>query len=138
MSPVHNQMQSPVQNITLLGATGSIGCNTLDVLAQHPHKYKPFALTAWHNTARLCEQCRQHRPRFAVVATSDDARKVRAELGNAVPDLEVLVGEDGLCAVAAHPQVHQVMAAIVGAAGLTPVLAGIRRASASCWPTRRR
>ena len=118
-------MSTPLQ-VTVLGATGSIGMSTLDVIVQHPERYQVFAVTAFTRIAELRELCNRHRPRYAVVADSDNARLLQGQLdGDDVPT-RVLVGEGGLSEVAAHPEVDVVMAAIVGAAGLRPTLAAVQ------------
>lgn len=115
-----------VQHITVLGATGSVGVNTLDVIARHPDRYAVFALTA--NTQRdvLLEQCKQHNPVYAVLADEASAEQFRQDVRAAGLAVEVMTGQDGLAFVASHPQVTCVMAAIVGFAGLPPVLAASR------------
>ncbi|MBI6852298.1 1-deoxy-D-xylulose-5-phosphate reductoisomerase [Pseudomonas cichorii] len=113
------------QQITVLGATGSIGLSTLDVIARHPGRYQVFALTGFTRLKELLALCITHTPRFAVVPTQDVARKLQDDLAAAGLDTRVLVGEGGLCEVSAHPQVDAVMAAIVGAAGLRPTLAAV-------------
>ena len=113
------------QLITILGATGSVGLSTLDVIARHPDRYQVFALTGFSRTSELLALCIRHTPRFAVLPTQDIARKLQDDLAAAGLDTRVLVGERGLCDVAAHPQVDTVLAAIVGAAGLRPTLAAV-------------
>lgn len=112
------------QRICVLGSTGSIGVNTLDVLARHPGRYEVFALSAQRRIDELAQQCRTHRPRYAVVPDASAARRLRDLLAGL--DVEVLDGEAALAEVAAHPEVDAVMAAIVGAAGLAPCLAAAR------------
>ena len=112
--------------LTVLGATGSIGVSTLDVVARHPEHYEVVALTGNSRVDVLYEQCVQHRPRFAVIGQEADAAHLREHLTNAGLATEVLVGPDALARVAALPEVDSVMAAIVGAAGLTPTLAAVR------------
>lgn len=114
------------QQICVLGATGSIGLSTLDVIARHPERYQVFALTGFSRVAELKVLCLQHRPAFAVTADEASARVLREALRAAGLSTEVLSGEAGLCEVAAHPQVDAVMAAIVGAAGLRPTLSAVR------------
>ncbi|MFD3301681.1 1-deoxy-D-xylulose-5-phosphate reductoisomerase [Aquipseudomonas alcaligenes] len=114
------------QQITVLGATGSIGLSTLDVIARHPERYRAFALTGFSRIAELEQLCVRHRPQFAVVADEVSAGRLQAALNAAGLPTRVLVGEDALCEVASHPQVDAVMAAIVGAAGLKPTLAAVR------------
>jgi len=113
------------QRVTVLGATGSIGLSTLDVIARHPERYSVFALSGFSRLAELDALCRQHRPRYAVVPDSAAARQLQAGLRTAGLATEVLVGEEGLCAIAAAAEVDCVMAAIVGAAGLRPTLAAV-------------
>ena len=114
------------QRIAILGSTGSIGTSTLDVIARHPERYDVVALTAATQVDLMLAQCRQYAPRVAVMASEPHARllaeRVKAE-GLAV---EVLSGEEALCAVSAASDVDAVMAAIVGAAGLAPSLAAAR------------
>jgi 1-deoxy-D-xylulose-5-phosphate reductoisomerase len=110
-----------MKHLTILGATGTIGVNTLDVVARHPDKFRVVALTGQNQLAKLAEQCRQFRPRYAVVMDADKALELRQML----PDLdtEILAGVEALEFVSALPEVDSVMAAIVGAAGLRPALA---------------
>ena len=112
-----------VQVLTLLGSTGSIGVSTLDVVARHPERFRIFALAGHTQTARLAEQCAAHRPRYAVVAGESEAAELRRLLAQQNSTTEVLHGAQALCDVASAPEVTGVMAAIVGAAGLTPTLA---------------
>jgi 1-deoxy-D-xylulose-5-phosphate reductoisomerase len=111
-----------MQSITILGATGSIGVSTLDVLARHPDKYRVHALTAHSRIAELAAQCRVHRPARAVVATPEGAALLATLLDGL--DIDISHGEQALCDVAA--EADTVMAAIVGAAGLAPTLAAAR------------
>lgn len=113
-----------VQRITILGATGSIGQSTLDVVARHPERYEVFALTAHQRVEALAELCSRFTPRYAVVASAEDAQTLSERLG-AGTATEVLHGPDALVAVAADAEVDAVMAAIVGAAGLLPTLAAV-------------
>jgi 1-deoxy-D-xylulose-5-phosphate reductoisomerase len=111
-------------NLTVLGATGSIGASTLDVAARHPGRYRVFALSAHASADELLELCREHKPRYAVLsgtAESRDLKKRYQEQGT-----ELLFGAAALEAVAAHPDCDAVMAAIVGAAGLSSTLAAAR------------
>ena len=113
------------QQVCVLGATGSIGRSTLDVLARHPQRYQVFALSVFSRLAELEAICLQHHPRFAVTADAPSARHLQGALQAAGLTTRVMFGADGLCEVAAHPQVDTVMAAIVGAAGLAPTLAAV-------------
>ncbi len=112
-----------VQHITVLGATGSIGLSTLDVIARHPDRYQVFALTGFSRVAELEALCVKHRPRYAVVPDAVVAHQLQVSLRAAGLVTEVLHGAQSLCEVAAHADVDVVMAAIVGAAGLPPTLA---------------
>ena len=118
-------MSAPMR-VAVLGSTGSIGLNTLDVLERHRDRYAVFALAARSNVARLREQCLQHRPRFAVVVDNSAAALLAAQLRSAGSSTEVLVGEQALSEIAAHAEVDTIMAAIVGAAGLASSLAAAR------------
>lgn len=113
------------QRITVLGATGSIGLSTLDVIARHPERYQAYALSGYSRLGELLALCLRHAPMFAVVPGDEAAQQLQADLRAAGSSTEVLVGEQGLCQVAADPQVDAVMAAIVGAAGLRPTLAAV-------------
>ncbi len=112
--------------ITILGATGSIGQNTLALIAKHPEQYQVFALTGHSRVNILAQQCQQFHPRFAVVANEDLAGQLRKLLG---PDCqtEVLSGEQALVDVASALEVDMVMAAIVGIAGLRPTWAAMQK-----------
>ncbi len=116
---------SHVQNITVLGATGSIGLSTLDVIARHPDLYQVFALSGYSRLAELLALCVKHRPQVAVVPDDQAATLLQADLRKAGLNTVVLVGEEGLCQAASAPEVDAVMAAIVGAAGLRPTLAAV-------------
>ncbi|EJM52633.1 MULTISPECIES: 1-deoxy-D-xylulose-5-phosphate reductoisomerase [Pseudomonas] len=113
------------QQITVLGATGSIGLSTLDVIARHPDRYQVFALSGFTRLSQLLALCVRHVPRFAVVPEVAAARTLQDDLRAAGLSTRVLVGEEGLCRVASDPEVDTVMAAIVGAAGLRPTLAAV-------------
>ncbi|WJW76580.1 1-deoxy-D-xylulose-5-phosphate reductoisomerase [Thiohalobacter sp. IOR34] len=112
--------------LCVLGATGSIGRSTLDVVARHPRRHRVLALTANRDVDGLYELCRRHRPRYAVLADPASARRLEERLGQEGLPIEVLAGVEGLLRVAALPEVDAVMAAIVGAAGLPPALAAVR------------
>ena len=114
------------QRLCILGATGSVGMNTLEVLALHPQRFEVFALTARHRIDELAALCERWRPRLAVVDNAQQARILRERLGRADVHTEVLHGAAALSELAAHPEIDTVMAAIVGAAGLAPCLAAAR------------
>jgi 1-deoxy-D-xylulose-5-phosphate reductoisomerase len=109
--------------VTVLGATGSVGVSTLDVVARHPERFRVVALTARTNAERLAEQCRRFRPRYAVMVDAAAATRLSGLLADMSEAPEVLQGVEGLAVVAALPETDYVMAAIVGAAGLRPTLA---------------
>jgi 1-deoxy-D-xylulose-5-phosphate reductoisomerase len=114
------------QQVCVLGSTGSIGTNTLDVIARHPDRYRVFALSAMSRVDELAAQCLQFQPRFAVLPDVALAAQLRSKLREAGSRTEVLDGMAALSEVAAHPDVDAVMAAIVGAAGLPPAMAAAR------------
>lgn len=115
-----------MKGVTILGATGSIGVNTLDVLKRHTDRYELVAITANQGVEALFKQCLEFRPRYAVMADEAAADSLRNLLSNKLPDIEVLGGQEGLVKVAELPETDYVMAAIVGAAGLLPTLAAAR------------
>jgi 1-deoxy-D-xylulose-5-phosphate reductoisomerase len=111
------------QRLAILGATGSIGVSTLDVVARHPHRFEVFALTAHGRVDELEAQCLHWKPRFAALGDGAAADELRRRLRAQGVGTEVLSGERALVELAAHPDVTTVMAAIVGAAGLAPCMA---------------
>jgi 1-deoxy-D-xylulose-5-phosphate reductoisomerase len=111
------------QGITVLGATGSIGVNTLDVIARHPDRYRVIALTGHRQLDKLFEQCLRFHPRYVVVADEASSATLRDRLKTCGLDVEVLSGAHALEQVAVLPEVDAVMAAIVGAAGLRSAMA---------------
>ena len=113
------------QWITILGATGSIGLSTLDVVARHPQRYSVFALSGKTKIQVLAQQCQIHQPKYAVVMDVDAAQQLKALLVSFKVSTEILVGIDALSAVSSDSNVDIVMAAIVGAAGLVPTLAAV-------------
>ena len=119
-------MNGERQRVCILGATGSVGMNTLDVIARHPQRFEVVVLTAHSRIDELFAQCVQWRPRYAAVSDATQARVLRERLRSHDVRTEVLSGAQALCDLAAHPQVDAVMAAIVGAAGLAPCLAAAR------------
>jgi 1-deoxy-D-xylulose-5-phosphate reductoisomerase len=112
--------------LTVLGASGSIGVSTLDVVARHPDRFQVVALTGHTQVDTLASQCRQFRPAYVVVGSAVDARRLESLLVGAAARTEVLYGADALVQVATLPEVDAVMAAIVGAAGLPPTMAAAR------------
>jgi 1-deoxy-D-xylulose-5-phosphate reductoisomerase len=115
-----------LQAVTILGSTGSIGVNTLDVIARHPQRYSVFALTASTQVDLILAQCKTFSPRYAVMASPEHAQQLSVRVRELGLPVEVLSGAQALCDVSSHVDVHAVMAAIVGAAGLAPSLAAAR------------
>lgn len=112
--------------VAVLGSTGSIGKNTLDVLARHKDRYELVTLTANKDVAGLYEQAMKFQPQMVAMADKDCARELAGRLAQDAPKIEVLSGTAGLEHAASHPDADQVMAAIVGAAGLLPTLAAVK------------
>lgn len=112
-----------MQSLTILGATGSIGVSTLDVVARHPDRYRVYALTGHTRVEELAAQCVKFSPQVVVTGSADAAARLSSLLREAGVRTEVTYGEHALCAVASAPECTTVMAAIVGAAGLKPSLA---------------
>ncbi|MDF7670766.1 1-deoxy-D-xylulose-5-phosphate reductoisomerase [Orbaceae bacterium ESL0721] len=116
-----------MKNITILGSTGSIGCSTLTVIRQNPTLYKAYALVGGKNVDKMTKQCLEFKPHYVAMADEAAADKLRQNLRLADLHTEVLAGEQAICELAKLPEVDQVMAAIVGAAGLKPTLAAIQK-----------
>mgnify|MGYP000373144429 CR=1 FL=1 len=115
------------QRITVLGSTGSIGTNTLDVIARHPDRFEVFALTGATQVDLMLRQCAQFKPRFAVMVQPDAAKQLQDRVRAEGLNVQVLSGAAALDEVSAHAEVNAVMAAIVGAAGIEATLAAIRQ-----------
>lgn len=115
-----------VQHITILGATGSIGVSTLDVIGRHPDRYRVYGLTAHSRVEELAVQCERFLPKVAVVGSADAAQQLKVLLAARGIRTQVEYGEEALCAAASAAECDTVMAAIVGAAGLAPTLAAAR------------
>ena len=123
VGPASSDTGEEARGICILGSTGSIGTQTLEVIEHFPDRFRLRALTAYSNVERLVEQARRHRPACVVVGDTSAYAAVRDELRRTATD--VLTGEEGLCRVAARADVDMVVAAIVGIAGLPPVLAAL-------------
>ncbi len=115
-----------MQSITILGSTGSIGVNTLDVLSRHREQWQVFALSAFQQTDKLAEQCQAFEPVYAWVGSAEHAAQLQSKLQVLGLKTEVLHGAADLCRLCDDSRVDAVMAAIVGAAGLAPSLAAAR------------
>ena len=114
-----------LETVTILGATGSIGRQTLDVLARNPERYRVLGLTAGHRWRELAEHCLTWRPRFAALADEQAAEALRNHLHEAGSHTQVLAGHADVAEVAALQDADTVVAAIVGAAGVRPTLAAV-------------
>ena len=116
-------MADATRRIAILGSTGSVGEQTLAVCERFPERYRPVALGAGRNVAKLAEQALRFRPELVSVGSPEAARALRERLGAQAP--RIAVGREGLCEVAAHPA-ELVVSALVGAVGLEPTLVAIR------------
>ncbi|MES2384662.1 MAG: 1-deoxy-D-xylulose-5-phosphate reductoisomerase [Pseudomonadota bacterium] len=114
------------QRVTVLGSTGSVGVNTLDVIAGHPDRFEVFALSASTQTDLMLAQCQRFRPRYAVMASAPHARDLAEKLKANGLETNVLIAQDALETIASDERVDSVMAAIVGAAGLGACMAAAR------------
>jgi 1-deoxy-D-xylulose-5-phosphate reductoisomerase len=114
------------QRVAILGSTGSVGANTLDVIARHPGRFEVFALTASTQVEAMLAQCARFRPAFAAMAQAGAAAALEQRLRAEGIGTRVLAGPEALASIAAHESVDTVMASIVGAAGLAPCLAAAR------------
>lgn len=115
-----------MQHVTVLGSTGSIGTNTLDVVARHPDKFSVFALTAATQVDGLLKQIQRFSPKYAVMVDEDCAKLLAGRVAAEGLETQVLSGQAGLIAVSEDERTDSVMAAIVGAAGLMPCMAAAR------------
>lgn len=115
-----------MRNLVILGASGSIGQSTLKVLRQNPGRWQVLALTAARSVDAMVRDCLEFSPRFAVMVDEKAASDLAGRLKPHGCPTRVLCGQAALCEVAAHPDAHSVMAAIVGAAGLAPTMAAVR------------
>lgn len=116
----------PVKTVTILGATGSIGTQALDVIAKHPDNFTVFALTAGNNTALLLQQCIAFMPQYAVVSETADVKSLVAQFAAHHLPTQLLVGAEALCEVAAASEVTHVVAGIVGGAGLPSIHVAVK------------
>ena len=115
-----------MQTVSILGATGSIGCNTLDVILRHPNDYRVFAITGNSQVELLMQQAQKCAPRYVVVADEKYYKQACSLAAQYQITAEILCGATALEEVACAPEVNAVMAAIVGAAGLLPTLAAVK------------
>ncbi len=120
-----------MQQVTILGATGSIGTSSLNVISQHPTKYSVYAVTANTNVEKMLTICQQYQPRYAVMSDKDSAQRLKLLLNgspNSPSSTRVIGGKQALLEVASDDEVDTVIAAIVGSVGLMPTLAAVRSA----------
>jgi len=115
-----------MKQVTILGATGSIGTSSLDLISQHPTQYSIFAVTANTNVEKMLLICLQYQPRYAVMSDKASAQQLKSLLNDSLT--QVIDGHQGLLEVASHDDVDIVIAAIVGSVGLMPTLAAVRSA----------
>ena len=111
-----------MKKVSILGATGSIGLNTLEVISRHPDKYKVFALSANKSWQKMLLLCKTHMPTYAVLIDPDAAESLQK---TAPEGVTVLSGENALIEIASHKEVDYVMAAVVGSAGMASTLAAV-------------
>ena len=111
-----------MKKVSILGATGSIGLNTIEVISRHPDKYKIFALSANKSWQKMLLLCKTHMPTYAVLIDPDAAESLRKTVPEGVT---VLSGENALIEIASHKEVDYVMAAVVGSAGMASTLAAV-------------
>ncbi|MDO6446482.1 1-deoxy-D-xylulose-5-phosphate reductoisomerase [Colwellia sp. 1_MG-2023] len=117
-----------MRNLCILGSTGSIGVNTLDVVRLHPEKFSIYSLSANKNVELLLAQCREFQPTIAVMVCEASAEKLaQGLLAAGLEKIQVLSGADALTSIAESGKVDTVMAAIVGASGLMPTLAAVKK-----------
>ena len=123
MSELDDSSTDAPQGLAVLGATGSIGTQTLDVVRLFPERFDVRALTCGANVELLAEQAREFRPEVVAAGSAEAARALRERLADLT--VEVQAGEEGLCAISRRADVDTVMASVVGVAGLAPVLAAL-------------
>lgn len=114
------------QKLVILGSTGSIGTSTLSVIAKNPEQYQALALVGGKNVELMLQQIIKFQPHFVAMNDESAAKKLREKLAFLESKTEVLSGRKAICEIAAHPEADQVMAAIVGAAGLLPTLSAVQ------------
>ena len=121
-----------VKKISLLGSTGSIGTQTLDICEEHPDKFEVVALSAGRNVALVAEQCRKFSPKLVSVQNGEDVAALKAALQGMEQMPEIMYGADGMVEVARHKDCDSVITGIVGCAGLPPTVAAIEAGKNIC------
>ncbi len=129
-SSILKEKISDMKKIALAGSTGSIGCNTLEIIRQNPENLSLVSLSAGNNWQKLVEQAVEFRPEFVAIAAEEHFDKVKRALSHL--KIEVAAGSEAVSAAASWPQADTLVAAIVGAAGLRPVMAAIRAGKHIC------
>lgn len=124
-----------MKNIAILGSTGSIGTQALDVIRANPELYKVSALTANANAELLIQQALEFKPGLVVIGDENQFSAVKNALSG--KGIKVLAGEDALCEAAASPEVHLVLTAIMGSVGLRPTIAAIKAKKTIAWPIKK-
>jgi 1-deoxy-D-xylulose-5-phosphate reductoisomerase len=115
-----------MKRITILGSTGSVGRNALDIISGHRNRFKAVALTAGKNVDLIEEQIKSFSPKVVAVADETSARELRRRIGRHASSLKILSGHDGVAEAASYKGSDFVLSAIVGAAGLIPTISAIR------------
>jgi 1-deoxy-D-xylulose-5-phosphate reductoisomerase len=119
------------QQICILGSTGSIGTQALDVISQHPDRYEAYCLTANNQYEKLAEQARKFNPAAVVIANDEHYNKLK-ELLSDCPDIKVYAGKDALCQIVQAEPINMILTAMVGFAGLAPTISAIKAHKKIC------
>ncbi len=128
---LHDDQQSRKQPICILGSTGSIGTQALDVIAQHPDRYEVYCLTANNSVEKLAAQARQFNPAAVVIANEDHYEDLKSALADR-PDIKVYAGKKALEEIVEAGPIDTVLAAMVGFAGLVPTINAIKAGKKIC------
>lgn len=121
-----------VQPISLLGSTGSIGTQTLDIAGEYADRFDVVGLAAGRNIELLAEQVKKFQPKLVAISSAEDVPALKELLVDAPSQPEIMIGVEGQCAVASHPDIEAVVTGIVGCAGLTPTCAAIEAGKDIC------
>eukprot|EP00798_Chlamydomonas_sp_ICE-L_P022121 gene22121-29181_t len=131
-TPPEVKPRSDPKRFSLLGSTGSIGTQTLDIIAEHPDKFELVALAAGSNIELLAKQIRQFNPKMVSIQDSSKVKELKELIKDVPNQPEILVGEEGACEVARHKDAESVVTGIVGCAGLMPTVAAIKARKDIC------
>lgn len=118
--------------ITILGSTGSIGTQTLDIVRDHPDKFKVVGLAAGNNINLLAEQIREFKPEIVAIRDSNKLSELKDAITSVSPQPILLAGEEAICEVASYGEAQSVVTGIVGCAGLLPTIAAIKAKKRYC------